>query len=154
MATPSELVNRLHDIHGAPPAAWWPPAPGWWVLAAAVLSIAAVVLWRRRRRGWHLSALRELQSVEREFAETQDAARCVARISVLLRSVAVTRSPNLAVAGLTGDAWLRYLDEPLAARDFSSGVGRVLVTAPYMQAADIDVAALCELTRKWLRSAT
>ena len=152
MATPSELLNRLHDIHGAPDPSWWPPAPGWWMLGAIVAVALAVYLWRSRRESWQAQALRELKRAEREFAESRDAARCVAQVSVLLRAVAIARARGIVVAGLTGDAWLRYLDEGIGGRHFSSGPGRILLTAPYMPNAEIDAAALCELTRQWLRS--
>jgi hypothetical protein len=152
MATPAELLNRMHDIHGAPEPSWWPPAPGWWVLGAAVAAALLVYWWRSRRESWHAQALRELKRAEREFAETRDAARCVAQVSVLLRTVAVSRARGIVVAGLTGEDWLRYLDDALGGRHFSKGAGRVLLTAPYMPTAEIDAAALCELTRQWLRS--
>lgn len=152
MATPSELLNRLRDIQPAPDASWWPPAPGWWIIAAVVGIVSALYFWRSRRSTWYAQALSEMRRIERDFVETRNAARCVAQLSILLRSVAMTRAPGPMVAGLTGEAWLRYLDEQLAARDFSKGAGRVLLTAPYMPAAEIDVPALSELTRQWLKS--
>ncbi len=153
MATPDELLNRLHDIHGAAEPSWWPPAPGWWVLAAGALAALVVYLWRNRRESWQAQALRELARAERDFIQSQDAIRFVSDVSILLRSVSVSRARGIAIAGLTGDAWLQYLDESLATREFSRGAGRVLITAPYMPSADIDVPALLELTRQWLRSA-
>lgn len=152
MATPTELLHRLRDIQPAPDASWWPPAPGWWMIAAVGAIAALIYFWHNRHSTWYAHALREVRRIERDFVETRDAVRCVAQLSILLRSVAVTRASGLMVAGLTGEAWLRYLDEQLAARDFSKGAGRVLLTAPYMPAAEIDVPALCDLTRQWLKS--
>lgn len=149
MADSADLLNNLRDIHAPPQVSWWPPAPGWWLLLVVI--IAALLLWWKLRhaRPWRRSALRELRELEREFRTTGDVVSCVAQVSVLLRRVALSISAP--VAALTGDAWLKYLDELGRTKEFSSGIGRVLISAPYAAAEPVDVPRLIELVRHWLK---
>ena len=146
---------QLRDIHlpGAP--AFWPPAPGWWLAAAALLALLAwltVVALRRyhirRRRRRMLCAL---ASVEHALAgeSTPDA---LAQVSVLLRRLALMRFPRQQVASLTGNAWLRFLDESGGNGRFTEGPGRVLAAGPYQRSlpSDLDAAGLVVLVREWV----
>lgn len=151
MATTSDLLNRMHDIVPAPPVSWWPPAPGWWVVLVVALVIAGVALWFRRAPDWRAEALRELDKIEAEFRTSGDVTHGVAQISLLLRRVALVCRPRKVVASLTGDDWLRFLDEPLDQPEFMLGVGRVLRDAPYAPGQSVDIDALFVLTRRWLK---
>ncbi len=151
---PSPLAGiDLHDILAAPPPAFWPPAPGWWV--AALLLLAALsfigwrltIAWRRRRRLSRI--LSELDALT-----TQRPNHLAAQISVLLRRVALMRFSRRDVASLTGDEWLSFLDSTGGNDAFTTGVGSVLVTAPYASAhiqTEIDNAALIALARQWIK---
>ena len=151
MADSLDLLNNLRDIHAPPPVAWWPPAPGWWLLLVVVF-VVALLWWRlRRARPWRRDALRELRALELEFGATGDVVTCVAQVSVLLRRVALSvRAPAMAAA-LTGDAWLNYLDELGRTQQFSTGIGRVLISAPYARAETVDVPQLIKLAQRWLK---
>ena len=72
---------------------------------------------------------------------------------MLIRRTCLARYPRADVAGLTGEAWLAFLDETGRTREFSTGAGRVLVSAPYQNRADTDVDALVGVTTKWLFAA-
>jgi len=144
-------LSKLRDIHLPTAVSWWPPAPGWWALPALLLIAAGVgyvVLRRRRHRRWRDSALTEL-------ARLRDAApeRQVREVSVLLRRVAISRFPRHNVAALTGEAWLAFLDRTFGdGSAFRSGVGRVLLSAPYAGTVqnDVDTAALLALCERWI----
>lgn len=150
-----QQVLQLRDIHlpGAP--AFWPPAPGWWLVAAVLLALLAwltVAVLRRyliRRQCKRLfSALARLE--HRLASErTPDA---LAQISVLLRRLALMRFPRQQVAALTGNAWLRFLDESGGNGRFAEGPGRVLATGPYRRSlpTDLDATALVALVREWV----
>jgi len=154
MTGTADVLTNLRDIHAPPPVSWWPPAPGWWLLLVVGVAVL-VLLWRwRRARPWRRHALRELQVLEQEFKTTGDAGNCVAQVSVLLRRVALSARAPAAAAGLTGDAWLKYLDELGRTQQFSTGIGRVLTTAPYARAETVDVPGLIILTRRWLKKIT
>ncbi|HET9820020.1 MAG TPA: DUF4381 domain-containing protein [Rhodanobacteraceae bacterium] len=99
----------LRDIH-LPPAAWWPPAPGWWILAAAVLLVIGVVawlLWRHAMRRPLRAALREVDSLEVDYARNRDATQLVDGASRLLRRVARRIDPG--VASRSGDTWRAFV---------------------------------------------
>ena len=149
MADSTDLLKNLHDIHAPPPVSWWPPAPGWWLLLGIVV-VVLLLWWRlRRARPWRRPALRELQELELEFRASGDVGTCVAKLSVLLRRVALSaRAP---AAALTGEAWLKYLDELGRMQQFNKGIGRALITAPYARAQTVDVPELITLIRRWLK---
>ncbi len=146
---------QLRDIHlpGAP--AFWPPAPGWWLLAAILLALLVwgtlAALRRYRIRRQRQRVLSALASLEHQLARerTPDA---LAYMSVLLRRLALMRFPRRHVAALTGNAWLRFIDESGGNGQFTQGPGRVLATAPYQRSlpSDLDAARLVALLREWV----
>jgi len=148
----------LRDIHLPPPPGIWPPAPGWWVLLAAAIAVA-VWLARRHRRGRPLrAALRELDSVARTCAQTHDAVELARGIGAVLRRYARWRFPDALTAGLSGTAWLDFLDAHGGQGEFVSGVGAVLDTLPYRPTtatpalSDSETRTLLALARRWIRT--
>jgi hypothetical protein len=93
-------------------------------------------------------ALAELKAIEVENVPTPEKLR---RVSVLMRRVALSVYPREEVAGLTGEAWLLRLDEPLDSPEFSRGAGRLLLNGPYQPAGDSDITRLLDLCREWLQ---
>jgi hypothetical protein len=75
-------------------------------------------------------------------------------LSVLIRRVAISVAPRKEVAGLTGRAWLAFLDNGLKDEPFSVGVGRLLVDAPYRKTppTDPEISQLLGLCRDWLKT--
>lgn len=143
---------ELRDIHLPPSPSWWPPAPGWWILAALALVLLIAVgvyinkLLRRRRRRLLLIA-----EFERTVASARDDRPALAAaLSAFLRRIALCREP--AAAATTGDAWLAHLDRAVGSNEFSAGIGRVLLDAPYRAQADYDASALIALVRRTLQS--
>ena len=151
-------LSQLRDIQAPDAVALWPPAPGWWLLAAVALAVALIAVYRHRRRGinTHLrhDALAELARIQSEFQRHGDVAGMAAQLSILLRRIAVTRGGQADVAGLSGEAWLRYLDETGHTRAFSRGPGQVLMTAPYQAHADVDAQALMATASGWIHHVT
>lgn len=145
---PSELP--LRDIHEQTAVAWWPLAPGWWLLLGAIVLMLVAGWFLRRfwiRRRARKAALQELKSIERRFAGHHDKVQLAGELSVLLRRACVAYYPNNWVAGLRGEAWLRFLDAIAGQTKFSEGAGRVLIEAPYRRQAEFDVQAVIEVCR-------
>lgn len=150
---------HLRDIHlpGAP--AFWPPAPGWWLVAAASIALlawgAAVAVRRYRIRRRRQRVLAALASLEAGLA-SERTPEGLARISVLLRRLALMRFPRQQVAALTGTAWLHFLDTSGGNGRFAEGPGRVLAAGPYQRSLppDLDVAGFAALVREWVRKNT
>jgi len=146
----------LRDIHLPDAISWWPPAPGWWLLLAAIVICLLLMWWWQRRKSAarvRVAALAEWQNLLVEFQQQRDVNRLVQGLSVLLRRVCLSYFPRAEVAGLSGKAWLRYLDaiHPLPQTNpFSEGAGRLLLDAPYQQQVDGDVLALHALCGEWL----
>lgn len=58
------------------------------------------------------------------------------------------------MSGLTGRAWLAFLDQVMEDRPFEEGSGRVLAEAPYRPGVQVDAEALVALVRRWIERAT
>jgi hypothetical protein len=145
--TPVSLANRLHDIQELDPASVWPLAPGWWlVLAAAVLLVLLIIGlrrsrpdWRRfmPRYGWSRDAAHELIALRHQVSYG-DAKVMAARLSELLRRIAIARCGRDRCAGLHSESWLAWLaDHDPAGFDWRSR-GRLLLDLPYAPPGDLD----------------
>jgi len=151
---PAAAALELRDIHAPPPPPFWPPAPGWWLLAALLfilLVLGGRALWRySARRRQQRRILAELDQLTEQT--DSDTAGFTTALSTLLRRVALMRYPRRDVAALSGDAWLRFLDETGGNGAFTRGPGRLLATAPYTARVEQPVdPALTDLARRWIQ---
>lgn len=145
---PSQIPIR--DLHLPEPIGWWPLAPGWWVLLALVVVLLgwlAITASRRYRTGSaRRYALRSLKKIESEWENGGNVVAIGIDMSELVRRTMLAYAPRTDVAGLTGEAWLGWLDEGLANPVFVTGPGRALIELPYRNPAasndDIDVNGL------------
>ena len=149
MTAPS--MADLRDLH-LPPAPVLVLTQGWLIAAALGLLLMAVWwVWRWVRRRSQREALRELASLARAHARDADSTRLARGLSGLLRRYAITRFADAGIEGLTGPAWLQFLDAHGGAGAFGQGVGAVLETRPYQASGAYDEAALLALVRRWLK---
>ncbi|WP_456380012.1 DUF4381 domain-containing protein [Thiolapillus sp.] len=151
----NDPMSQLHDIHLPPAVSWWPPAPGWWLLLLLTIVAGILLGWylrqRSRRLDLYRSAMQELCRIRRQFAEQADFSQLAAELSRLLRRVAISLGPEEDVAGLTGEAWLCWLDSAMEGREFTQGPGRCLVEAAYRPTGQMeDADALLSLVEAWL----
>ena len=159
-------LAELRDIHMPPAVSWWPPAVGWWLLLLiAVLLVVVAFWWKRRREALKNrpviysrievidAALAELSQLEVVIKAGANAKIMAADLSRLLRRSAMRLSVEPSdVAGLTGEAWLLWLDEQWSRDEFCNGAGRQLIQAQYRLESDIDFEAVCNVCRSWLES--
>lgn len=152
---PSQLP--LRDLHLPDPVGWWPLAPGWWLLLATVAIVAVwlarMALSRRRQGMARRHAARTLRQLERRYADDRDAVQLAIDVSALLRRAMLAYAPRADVAGLTGAAWLEWLDSGLDKPAFADGAGRALVDLPYRRPGadyDADVDAMLRAVRQRL----
>ncbi len=141
---PSQLP--LRDIHLPEAIGWWPPAIGWWVLAGVVL-LAAVLWVLRYRAAWRQRiASVELTAALETLRAGGDPVICAQRFSTTMKRFAMTASgePDR-VAGLTGEAWLAYLDSRWEREAFTRDAGRALLSAPYVGLGGLDRERCLEL---------
>ena len=140
----------LRDLHLPEAIGWWPLAPGWWLLIAlaAVGIVFLIRAWLkvRSRSAARRFAIRQLDEIVSQYEERKNPVEFGADLSELLRRTMLAYAPRLDVAGLTGEAWLQWLDSGLAQPVFSDGPGRQLLELPYRRPdAEIAVADLDQL---------
>jgi len=153
-AAAADPLAGLRGYHLPQSVSWWPPAPGWWLLVGLVLVLAAALalylVRRRRRRAAARLALDELARLRADLAVGGDAGVFVRGLSRLLRRFALTCFPRRRVAGLTGTAWLAFLDAEGGDGRFCNGPGRLLAEAPYRSTAELPAAELATLAEDWI----
>lgn len=150
----------LRDLHLPEAIGWWPLAPGWWVLLALLAAGLALAAWslirRYRRNAARRLALAELARLRKRYEGDGDLAGFAVAVSALLRRAMLAYAPRHEVAGLTGTAWLEWLDRGLDRRPFSRGPGQTLAELPYRnparEAGDVNVDALVEAVRRRLET--
>lgn len=145
----------LRDIHLPEPIGWFPPALGWWLLIIFV-PIVSYFLIAFVQKLLKRTAIKEAQKLLKQLQNNDSLSSLekVCELSTLLRRVVVSRESESKISGLTGRAWLDYLDGSLNDAPFKNGVGRCLMDAPYQKelSPDVDLLALFELAQKWLKA--
>ena len=149
---------QLRDIHLPDSISWWPPAPGWWLILliiVAVIVLAAFLYRYRQNQLLHRAAKLELEKIKTAYEQSLDTQLLVKSLSIWLRRVCLSFYPRINVAGLTGKAWLEFLDQQLITKKssyrFSEGAGSVLINAPYQANSDVHVEDLINLCHHWLQ---
>ena len=149
----------LRDLHLPAEIGWWPLAYGWWILIGLLVMTAAYLghrLWLRWQAGAaRRRAILELKQLQLRFAEDHDATAFIVAASILLRRAMLAYAPRNQVAGLSGEAWLNWLDRGLGEPSFSAGPGRCLHDLPYRPPGSIsslDVDQLASLLRRRLQT--
>jgi hypothetical protein len=141
----------LRDIHLPPPPGFWPLAPGWWLLLAliVVLLLAMYWLWRRQRKAApKKQALKTLDLLQgSELPQKQK----LQELAILMRRACLTAYPRATVAGLTGTAWLDFMDKQYGKAHFNTASGRLLVEAAYRPEEPGELDAVFVLCRSWLK---
>jgi len=147
----------LRDIHLPDPVSWWPLAPGWWALMVLIVMVVLLIAYCiRRYRNHKISALylakQELERIKTDFNINQDKSNLVKELSELIRRLSISIFPREESAGLTGEAWLKFLDQYSAKNEFNNGIGRVLIEAPYQANPEFNTNELIGLISRWLES--
>lgn len=150
-----ENALPLRDLHLPEAIGWWPLAPGWWIVLAIAATALAYLSLRLYRRWQFLAprrhALRELARFEAEYLEHRNPATLGKQLSELLRRGMLAYAPRDEVAGLTGEAWLTWLDDGMPLPYFHTEGGRSLLNLPYRDPesdfSDVDINALLSAVR-------
>ena len=150
---PSQLP--LRDLHLPDAIGWWPLAPGWWGVIVLLLIGVGWLLqkaWQRRRfNAPRRYALRELERAEAEYLKHGSAVTLGRQVSELLRRTMLAYAPRHEVAGLTGESWLKWLDQGMPVPYFHTEGGRSLLELPYRdpdgELSAVDVNAMLSAVR-------
>ena len=92
----------------------------------------------------------------RKALDEQEAANALAELPALLKKVALQEFSRETVAGLSGSAWIRFLDASLPGCPFQEGPGDLLVALSYADSARLaalepgNLFQLLDLSEAWL----
>lgn len=140
-----DLLGGLAEPAVPAPVPLTPQTAGWAVLAAILaLALLAAVVWLVRR--WRANAYRRAA-----LAELAGAGDDPAAIATVLRRTVLAVWPRPAVASLSGEAWLAFLDRTGGGDAFATGPGRALIEAPYRAPAAAPSPDLAPLAARWIR---
>ncbi|WP_428356972.1 DUF4381 domain-containing protein [Methyloprofundus sp.] len=144
----------LRDIHLPQAISWWPPAIGWWILAV-LIPLVIYLCYRVYKHITRKTALKSAKNHLKLLRENQSLSKQekLVALSSLMRRTAISLYPRTAVASLSGENWLNFLDNSIQNRGFNSDTGWLLTDALYSQNADTQyLAPLINLCETWLNA--
>lgn len=156
MNTPNPALQQLKDIHLPRAVSMWPTAPGWIMLYFILLIFTAYCLYKWLQRNKRLRAIRyarqRLMQLRALCTNNTDNINIAVELSTLIRRTALYYFPRESIAGLSGTAWLEFLNRSGKTNQFTDTSGRLLIDAPYRKQNNADIAPLFALTEKWLNT--
>lgn len=156
MAKEDALV-QLKDIHLPPAIGWWPLAPGWYVLMALFFIVAVFCMYRAYQRYLNgrakKHALTLLDLYTTQYAKEGNTQLTSARISELLKRVALVYYPRQQVASIHGQAWINFLNKTSNKLDFEA-VKALLLDSPFKPNERVDLHPLITLAKLWIKQRT
>ena len=149
-----EQLANLQEIPLPEPVAYTPQTIGWYLLLVLLIlvTVALVASWRRRinRNRYRRQALQELEHIASSERPLSD-------LPVLVKRVVLAFARRETVAGLTGQAWLEFLDSTYPGAHFTSGPGKLLPDISYASArtleswSDHQRREVIDLVGRWIR---
>jgi hypothetical protein len=147
-----DLLKQLRDIHYPEPISLWPLAPGWYGLLVICLCLLGLgwFLWLRYCKKHELRKIVLLRIDELMIRQT--ASQNVAEeLSMLLKRAVLAHYPRHEVAALYGEQWLAFLDKTSKSKNFSQGLGRLLIVSPYRGKQQKLPEQLFEIIKNWVK---
>jgi len=148
----------LRDIHLPDAISWWPLAFGWWLLPLLIILCAlGIYLFlkikkQKAKMAYRKFALNELNKIKSEFKNQQNSLELIRAISALLRRIALSYLPRETIASLTGEPWVKQLNQLGSEQVFNNEFALLLEKAPYMKHADFDASEILSLCEQWIKS--
>ncbi len=163
VASPDPRLDALADILVPEAMSLTPVTLGWKLLAGVLIlavALAGLAAYRRYRQNrYRREALAELKVLsEAVGGDGEGKIEALRTLPALLRRVALSADDRAAVASLSGDAWLSYLDAGYPGTGFADGPGREVEAVGYLpepEVAALDsgtVDALFREVRTWIAS--
>ena len=127
----SDPLQQLKTLHLPPEPSWWPPAIGWWLLLLMGIILITWVVFRIVR---HFQATKPIRHgkllIDKLYKEYQDGAiseeRFAHAANQIIKRVLVPGLGKQQYAKLSGDEWLKALDQISETNRFTQGEGAIL----------------------------
>ena len=149
-----DALAQLKDIHLPSTVGFWPLAPGWYVVIALVFALLAFIIGWSYKRYLNARAKKHalilLQIYIKEYEKDCNSQLMSARISELLKRVALVYFPRNQVASIHGLEWINFLNTTSRGYDFSH-VKSELLDSPFRLNEQVDLYPLIDLTRRWIK---
>jgi hypothetical protein len=150
----AQALAQLRDIHLPAAINWWPLAPGWYLSGVTVLIALSLLVFLLRRyylKGYvKRQALTLLMRYENEYQQGVNSQLIAAKVSELLRRVALQYFPRAEVASLQGENWLLFLNNTSKKISFNP-VRHELLELPYHPMSKGDLNTLFKITKQWIK---
>lgn len=152
------LVHGIDEIVLPQAIAWWPSAPGWKVLGVVAIAWLLRQAVRMVRRWWRnryrREALLQLQQLQQANTNVQNV---VATLPYFIKVTALQAYPRAAVACLSGESWLAFLDAHCSGTTFCEETGRKLLAVSYLPRAqwqldEVESNTLIRMARDWIKN--
>ncbi|MES2216965.1 MAG: DUF4381 domain-containing protein [Pseudomonadota bacterium] len=147
-------LQQLKDIHLPQHINMLPTAPGWIILYVILLVLTSylIYVWYKhiKRKATVKFALAKLNKLKDSSVATPENIHIAVEISALLRRTALYYFRREEIAGLSGNAWLEFLNRSGNTTQFTEATGRLLIDAPYRKHNTHDLSPLFALTQAWL----
>lgn len=150
--TINPALLQLKDIHL--PHSMWPNVQEWVIFSIlfAVFFSLGLYYWHRRRHRALYYALRQLTMLRSLLLDNPNNINIAAELSILLRRAALHYFKRENIAGLTGTAWLRFLNDSGHTTHFTDDCGKLLIETPYQKHHHAALSPLMQLTEDWLKT--
>ncbi|HBC55931.1 MAG TPA: hypothetical protein DCZ03_02085 [Gammaproteobacteria bacterium] len=146
-------LNSLRDIHYPEIIGWWPWPLSWYlILAALLLTIFLSYLFFVAYRGRVLRRTKkQIREAYSSFLQHQDSRLLAAEINIALRTYVLYYFPAATVASITGDQWVKFLNEVVKEPVFSVTEDQPLAQGPYNPKLVYSEDELLANTTVWLK---
>ena len=127
----SDPLQQLKTLHLPPEPSWWPPAIGWWLL---ILSMIILITWIVFKVVRHYQTTRPIRHgkllIDKLYKEYQEGhiseERFAHASNQIIKRVLVPGLGRQEYARLSGDEWLKALDQISGTNRFTQGEGAIL----------------------------
>jgi hypothetical protein len=158
----TEALQALQEIPLPPPISYRPQTWGWLVLLIIVIAIIAALIFSRWRayqtNRYRREALIALSHIEIQLRDSDTRVAGLRELPVLIKRTALSATARVNVAALSGDDWLRFLENSIPKRNqfFSDDMGKLLWRCAYADSTALnsttkkEIDSLCRFLRVWI----
>ncbi len=153
MNLPNQHPASLRDIHLPDAVSWWPPAIGWWILLALI--IVAIIFVPKLYRRITYTPLKKVaentfKHIVAKYNRSHDNSGFINETSRFLRQTAMSYCGREEIAQLTGEQWVKALNNISGQTHFNDEIKQSLLNAPYQKNVTIDTEQLIQSVQNWL----